>query len=578
MLTLRQVKLTVFLLNREDRVNSNDISERYGIDRKTLRAELNAVGENFGDEIKISSARQGYRIDFISDKAREELVNTIDIYGNNSCLPYRSSEITLYLLFLREYISMQELAERFYMSKTAVALTLQTVKRWIGRSNSIELEISGNRGIRVVADESKKRNFCARFGSLNTFRKIPIEKEIVDRYTEILAAVRRIMPGILKDAGYILTGESYKGLTRYISCSVLRSEMGMPIENNRTGYDKELLTKILKGVLDETGYAIDENESGEIWKIIIQSNYISNSEKINLELKTEVRKKLAELKGKISGVIGENIKFSEKESIYLTEMICQSLKRAQNGIAAVNNQWEDIVKSKPLEVYLMEIFIPEIYAVKLSNEIAMPAQFLHEVLRQIKGKLNVLIVSDLSMACVYPFEKLIRSAAGFEDVKITTLPGYIYKQETEIVKEYDLLLTTEAEILLLNTKFHLLPAVMTKGDREAVRNIVLNAIKEISGNKYAVIEEKYLKEEGIFADKKIEVKENERAYSLRNGLLLLIKISEDAESSIKSYICEQPCDYNHKQIKRILRVSFNKNDGDIFAFFDYVAERIKEFY
>ena len=171
------------------------------------------------------------------------------------------------------------------MSKTAVALTLQTVKRWIGRSNSIELEISGNRGIRVVADESKKRNFCARFGSLNTFRKIPIEKEIVDRYTEILAAVRRIMPRILKDAGYILTGESYKGLTRYISCSVLRSEMGMPIENNRTGYDKELLTKILKGVLDETGYAIDENESGEIWKIIIQSNYISNSEKWYVDFK-----------------------------------------------------------------------------------------------------------------------------------------------------------------------------------------------------------------------------------------------------------------------------------------------------
>ena len=56
---------------------------------------------------------------------------------------------------------MQQLADIFYLSKTAVALEIDTVKRWIDRYAELDLEISGTKGIRILASEKRKRIYCA---------------------------------------------------------------------------------------------------------------------------------------------------------------------------------------------------------------------------------------------------------------------------------------------------------------------------------------------------------------------------------------------------------------------------------
>ncbi len=575
MLTLRQVKITVFLLNNEDWVNSADISERFNLDRKTLKNELNAVSDYFDDDIKIVSTRQGYRIEYISDRAREQFVKIIEIYGNNSCLPYRPSEIILYLLFLKNHISMQELADRFYMSKTAVALTVQTVRRWIERSQNIYLEISGNKGIKVIADEKTKREYCTRFGSLNTFRKIPIADEIVERYTFILSAVRRVTPKLLNSTGFILTGEGYKELTRYISCSVLRSEMGIIIDDDvKIDYDTNFMDSLRTVINTETGYVLDENEASAIWMIITKSSFLSFPENIDIKDRNIICNQIPDMEHEISECL-RIPDFSFNEKTLLIDTLSQIIKRSKYGIAAVNNHWRDIVKIHPLEVYIMDGLLEKIYGIKSNNETVYMAQLLFENLCKYRKSARILLVSDLNRILLHSIKKIINNTFSHHGCDIDIMPGYIYKQCQRQSDKYDILLTTEADILLMDSHFHLIPHIMTDENEEDLQKIVRYFFVKIKENIY----ENYSR---LFSTQSIEdqggdklfLEKNEKGYALDSGFLLVIYIG-DCTTSITRYTYTQPCEFNRKHIKNMLKVHINKRDNCILDFFDYIPELIK---
>ncbi|MBP3819160.1 MAG: helix-turn-helix domain-containing protein [Butyrivibrio sp.] len=576
MLTLRQVKLTVYLLNNEDWVNSTDISEQFNLDRKTLRNELNSVSEYFGDEISIISTRQGYRIEYISDKAKEQFIKIIEMYGNNSCLPYRPSEIMLYLLFLKNYISMQELADRFYMSKTAVALTVQTVKRWIERSRNIKLEISRNKGIKVIADEKVKREYCARFGSLNTFKKIPIADEIVQRYTTILLIVRKIIPPLLTSTGYILTGEGYKELTRYISCSVLRSEMGIMIDAySKDAYDADLIERLRVAIRINTGYVLDENEISAVWGMITKGSFLSFPDDFFSSTRNIINDKIPDMEHYISSYLSIS-DFSFDDKVLLSDTLCLIVKRSKYGIAAVNNHWNDLVKMHPLETYLMDVLVEKTYGIKANNETAYIAQILYESLCKYKKGFRILLVSDLSRTLIYSIKKLLNNCMSNYNHSIEVVPGYIYKQNIDITDRYDILLTTEADILLMNSHFHIIPPVMADFNeddlRKTVRDLLVKKKEQIYEHLSETFPVRYIETQG---GNKITLEKNEIGYALNSSFLLSMYVG-DCPTSIVKYTYAQPCEFKRKQIKGMLRVSIHAADKLILDFFDFIPILLKE--
>jgi len=62
----------------------------------------------------------------------------------------RASSIVIYLMFQKDYVSLQQLADLYFLSKTAVALELKTIERWVERNENIELEISTSKGLKLL--------------------------------------------------------------------------------------------------------------------------------------------------------------------------------------------------------------------------------------------------------------------------------------------------------------------------------------------------------------------------------------------------------------------------------------------
>lgn len=142
-LTKRQIDILAYLLSRKDWVTSEQLSIHFEMNRKTIQQEIKLITEALaGKGMIISSKSRGYYLEHLTEEMRFYIREEIMKYGGRNSLGLKPSSLVLYFLFLKTHITMQTLADTFYMSKTAISLELSTVKRWVDRWEGIELEVS----------------------------------------------------------------------------------------------------------------------------------------------------------------------------------------------------------------------------------------------------------------------------------------------------------------------------------------------------------------------------------------------------------------------------------------------------
>lgn len=165
-----------------------------------------------------------------------------------------------------------QLADAFYLSKTAVALEIPTVKRWVERYDALTLEISPQHGIRIVGEEKYKRVYCAKCGSLAAFRNAPFHAEIVQNYALYLSATQQILRTALPESGYYLTGEGYREVSRFIAVSILRSKMGYVREEGAEVFEQTpFMKKLSTSISQETHYLLHPVELHDIVALVEES-------------------------------------------------------------------------------------------------------------------------------------------------------------------------------------------------------------------------------------------------------------------------------------------------------------------
>lgn len=69
---------------------------------------------------------------------------------------------------------MQDLADRFYMTKAAIALKIEMIKKWMDRFEGIDLEVNRINVFMVHGNERKKRAYCAQNGTIYAFKSLPL--------------------------------------------------------------------------------------------------------------------------------------------------------------------------------------------------------------------------------------------------------------------------------------------------------------------------------------------------------------------------------------------------------------------
>jgi lichenan operon transcriptional antiterminator len=586
MLTRRQINILTYLENYKTWVSGEQLTEHFHIDRKTVQSELKQIHEELGDGCNIESSRKGYQLTTFTPDVRKTVYEQIAFYGGRNCLGVRPSALALYLMLLKDYASMQQLADLFYLSKTAVSIEIETLKRWIERYDGLQLEVSGNRGIRIVGAEQRKRIYCAKFGTRQTFNSMPIGAEIIIFYEEKLQKVEQILQQEFTSYGLIVTGEEFNKNCRYIAICILRTRMGFAppdepaIEERRY---TQFVRRIDRRIEQELGYKANETEIYCFASMLEEENVLDERNAAPFVQEQQAWTGMMHLEHRLRKILAiptEPIFTSREE---MTQMISRLLVRSEGGNVAINHYNEEIICRYPLETHLMNTLLPECFGLEPNKETSFLALQLADGLNHYRDTVSVLLVCNQNRSIVRQIETALRSVGTPQIGQFKVLPGYAFESDQEVGGFYDVLLTTDQETLMAHPDFHHIPCILTYGDVQQL-DIYMKHMAEHKRNKRQIdILEKFYRPKthkggNATLEDIIGVANgcDQSCQTIGARKLYVCRTGHNLPEQIMVYDLDSPIIYDHKKIRRIIYTSFPEGQQNILNFFTTVSDFLSE--
>lgn len=580
MFTLRQIGIIAYLIGKGDFVSGEQLSARFAFGKKTLQAEIRDLEDQLGDDCRIISGSKGYKLEYLTETARNRLYAQLDAYGGWSNMGIRPSAIALYLLFQESFVSMQQLADEFFLSKTAIALEIPTVKRWLERYHALTLEVSPQRGIRIGGNEHHKRIYCAKFGNLVAFQCAPFPAEIWKDYISYLNAAGQVLQTLLPESGYLLTGEGYREISRFIAVSILRSRMGYILEENCRIPEQESFLQLLScSIEQETQYRLQPSELEDIAALMEESCTLLPP----TDDDTELEQRLFQMEQRLGEITGlEDRRFFPEHNLVL-QHLKKMTHRMQARDVAVNQDNEDILRRFPLEVHLMYRLIPEYFGGYVSKETSSMALFLACGLQQ-RHTLTVLLVSDRNQSIISHIKTTLEQRSDGYEIEITVFPRYLFENQPEMRSHYDLLLTTDQETLLRYPDFFLTPCVFFPKDVESISRLLQKVVMQKQDSLHRNILERYLHHETVsnngteFLTDIINCPHDgfQSYHPFGNKNIYIGRVAPGETPLITVYHLKKPVNFHYKKISKIIFVRHPEGDPNMLSFFDAVMEILQE--
>lgn len=582
MLTSRQIDILSYLLNERVWVTSEKLSEYFKINKKTIQHEIKDIQEVLGKSCVIEiNNRMGYCVKHISEEMKYQIVNDIEVQQIHNSLESRPASIALYLLFQKKYISMQRIADTFFISKTAVAREMETVRRWMERNKGISMEVSNAKGIMVHSKEERKRIFCSVYANISIVKESKLGDNFEIIYAEYMEIIKKILQEVLVKYNYIITGEEFSKICRLINFSVLRSKMEYTIEKREKNHTiHPMINKIAEYVEVELEYRLKYEEMIDIQNAIYESSVLyANHEHIE-----DLQDKFILLEKRIAQLLGLDYDSIFKSKEIVIQHISHMFRRAGAGNVAVNYSNEKIICNYPLEHYLISYFFLEVFDLPVSKELSFVTLFLASALEKYKNKLSVLLVSNNNISIADNIKILISKRRKIDLFEVQ--PIYLYEAEKKQKSEFDILLTTEQEMLYKDSEFILLEAILESSDLKKIDTLIERKEMKIYERKRNEIISKYYNEKVINENigdlesilKSIEdVSDPYFLYqTIGSELLYVCGIIEEGKTQIILHSLKNSIIYKNKKIKKVIFITFCKGDENIFEFFSTISYILKD--
>ena len=598
----REMDILSMLIGRRGWVTGEEMASAFGISKKTVQQEIRRISGEFGDGCRIlSSQKKGYCLEYLSDELRRGIIRHLEQNENHYNMRERTSVLALYLLFQREYVTMDQLAETFYLSKTTVFSEVKTMKRWMARQGGIALEVSGTRGVRILGSELDRRFRCATFCMPGIARQLPWPGEIWDRYEEELAAIREALGRELAGEETRLAGEDFGKICRYLAVSLLRDRLGLFLEGEeesrvlerRWGYD--FSQGELAGLREQFSAAAAFCP-GEAGSTGLEAELETGAEsetgaepESGAEERAAAGRSLARLEEELGKRLPAGQLFSPESRSQLLCHMARMGRRLETRRYATNYYDKELILACPLETHLMEVCCRSIWGSHFpKTEQFFLTSYLAAGLEAEKTSVDVRLVSNQSPGIAAGLEAFIRRRLGCTVRRFLTEPVYAFEAGEERGEEWGLTLTTEREISILRPEILLLPAVI-RGREEELAGQLLDAWRE--GWRQERIRramERYRQPDGEAAGGEAagglgyflnlagwaegpEISAN----TVYGDFLFLCRFRREEPSAIRFLELKRPVEYNRKSIRRVLTASWGGGE-DVFGFFLAVSALLEE--
>ena len=579
-LTERQIQIITHLRNYQDWISSEKIANLIQTNKRTVQIELKELMENLEIDI-ITNKQLGYKLENLTEGMKKKLSNHVGVQKVYASMNERASNLIIFLLFQSDYVSMQKLADVFFLSKTAISLEIRTIQRWLYRRPHLELDISGYKGVKIISTEDSKRIFASLVSNELRIQSASLPQNIVQRFNYLYPKIKKLLQNFLLEKQYIVSGEDFYRFGRYITFIIIRSEIGFNIDcsDKIKCNEQDKLEKFVQLIEKETGYRFSSEEKYFLVKHFLELNQLDYDMSNNQDLYS----KLAQFETKIAITLG-----IPKETInFRTDSIVNHIKTMLNRIESGNNILNHFASKTlhefPLEAYLIRKIFPEVFEV-LPNlaESSYLVLYLGDALRKYKRNVKVLLLTNHSTSMINSTHYKINEMLNFCTSTIQTEPLYQFETHPETFYEYDIHLSTEQEILFRMEDFVYLPSLMSKEEQKELATRMQKLLWKKENQLKIDLLKKYFPNENKFVmeDKSIEpiftfIKDPvNTSFPINDNTLFVCNLFSGEKTFIKQYELKHRLKIDHRDIKRIIFAQYNDEFENIFTFFQTIAEYI----
>lgn len=458
----RQKNIFLYLLNSDEALSGRELSKIFNVTTRTIRSDIKSLNELLKKHnIGISSSKQdGY---FISDEDKakgfeivEEVLNKeVNLVGIPSTPSERFAFIVFKLAFALDYITMEEIADMLFVSKTTVYLDIQKIMEFLSSFPNLELEISPIKGMKLKGDERSKRFLISNILKREkTYDDLMLSKAFYyafnDKKTnlnnEMLFLYETII-NILNKHGYILTDADVNLLVKDILISIKRIQMGFTVEEAIIeDLDLTIAEDLKKEVEDYFNILINEREL-EYFQQSFNAKRLLNVESDKYVLKTEaqiiVEEFIIDIKNKFNIDFTQNESFRNNLILHLNPMI----ERIKNNYFEANPLTNQIKTNYPLAFEISMLIVPiineKLGVIINEAEVSYIALHVAVALDEKNKKSNIAIICGSGLGTA----RLVMSKISSYYGEWINIIGYfpIYKLDNILKGEYgkvDLIVST----------------------------------------------------------------------------------------------------------------------------------------
>jgi len=254
-------QLIDFLYNNNGRdVTSTILSEVLGVTDRTIRNYIKTINES--SNIEIVSSSKGYAIKSDNDELIHERLSPNKKETEDAILDF---EIIQYLMNKDEYISYDEIADKFFFSPQTIRRRIQNLTIDIKELNiQVSINTQVFKGIKLEGTEIQKRILLERY-----FTIIPIKKELFQRFVinsfytwvnkDVINNIFEMVDTINIDYSLNLEFQMYKKITVQLIIMVHQIQCNRIVSINDT-----ILTDLSNFVEYNVGKAFREKLSKDI--------------------------------------------------------------------------------------------------------------------------------------------------------------------------------------------------------------------------------------------------------------------------------------------------------------------------
>lgn len=565
-LTRRQLELLVYLANTNLWVNSEKLAEQIHANKKTVQSEIKDMIDRYPEDIAIdSNKRKGYQLVYLAPELQTQIVLEVKKHKMYSSMNFRASAMVVYMICQEDYVSMQHLADTFFLSKTAVSNEIKTIQRWIARNANLELEISNQKGLKIYATENMRRIFVSMVGTESVLSESRLPQDFIEEILQMIPSIQNFLQEILVAANYIISGEDFLRYVRYIALTIARGKRSYELEelpvNNMF---VPVIERIVKAMKIEFNYDVIINEHNALENRLLELNYLFLNDRENLVIK----KRLLKFEKSIIEFLNLPTEKLFDRSDVLVMHIQQMELRMTAGHNVLNHYAQKTLANYPLEAYLIRRFFPIYFGLRPNlAELSYLVLYLAESLEKFKGVETLLVVSNQSFSVLNALKRNLEDTLLHKVKEVRVEPAYVFEGRNEEDQQFSLALTTEQEIVFNYPNFRFIPSVLSDNELDELSKslyLFINEKKEEFKQKFL---KKYCSEEcQIIIKKKIAdlqslIPTNKETVILpiTSKMLFICEIKDKGTTKIRIYQLHEPIIYQQRKIQTLIHVSYAKD-------------------